>query len=113
MTSGCTSGAFGDEGWAFCPESPISRAEIATLLFRFVEATWAEEVSFDDVPTESYYRFAVGWMSYFGITSGCESGMFCPHRLASRAEVAALIYRVAIRPHSWGAGNTSFLTSEE
>ena len=113
VTSGCTTGEFGDEDWGFCPEDPISRAEIATLLFRFVEATWAEEVDFEDVPSESYYRSAVGWMSYFEITSGCQSGMFCPSRLASRAEVATLIYRVAIRPHSWGAGNTSFLSSEE
>ena len=28
--------------------------------------------------------------------------MFCPHHTATRAHIAAFLYRIAINPQSWG-----------
>ena len=43
-----------------------------------------------------------------GIAPGCGPELFCPHRNATRAEVAAFINGVFIRPDTWAPASTSF-----
>ena len=109
VTAGCTAGVFGDPDWQFCPGQSVSRAQIITFLFRLVEGPQTEGAAFEDVPAGRYFTAPVGWMAHFGISSGCDADLFCPYRSATRAEVATFIHGVAIRPHSWGPGNTVLL----
>lgn len=111
VTVGCTEGDFGDPDWKFCPDQPVTRAQMAVLLYRHLEADYIGQITvFTDVSSDSYYAQAVAWMRDFQIISGgCAPKLFCPDRPATRAEAAGFISGVAIRPHTWGTGNTSFI----
>ena len=109
VTVGCTPGAFGSPGWNFCPLQSVTRAQMATLLYRHVEADHiGQTIPYTDVEPGSYYANSVAWITDFGIAPGCGPELFCPHRNATRAEAAAFINGVFIRPHTWGPANTSF-----
>lgn len=83
---------------------------MAALLYRHVDADYqATASSYNDVTLDQYYGKGVAWLSDFGVASGCAPGLFCPDRPATRAEGAVFIHGVAIRPHMWGEGNTSFI----
>jgi hypothetical protein len=59
--------------------------------------------SFPDVPRSSYFARPVAWAVDLGITNGDGStGLFVPHRSASRAEVATLLFRAAGSPARGG-----------
>ena len=45
---------------------------------------------------------ALNWRSTHDITTGCDADTFCPHQTATRAHVAAFLYRSATKPQSWG-----------
>ena len=110
VTRGCTQGQFGDPDWRFCPEEPVTRGQMATLLYRHVEAEYLGQAPvYTDVEPGSYYESSVVWLTDFQVVSGCNATQFCPIRNATRAEAAAFITGVAIRPHTWGEGNTSFI----
>ena len=91
----------------FCPSAAVTRAQLATLLYRYVVADGAEQPPADtglsDVDPNSYYAPAVAWMVSHGITTGCSADMFCPHATATRAHAAAFMWRIDTTPESWGA----------
>ena len=83
---------------------------MATLLYRHVEANYVgASLAFTDVEPNSFYATGVAWLTDFQVIPGCGSNQFCPNRPATRAEAALFINGVAIRPHLWGEGNTSFI----
>ena len=59
--------------------------------------------------SESAAAVSVAWRNDFGVAPACGPSLFCPNRDAPRAEAAVFINGVAIRPHIWGEGNTSFI----
>ena len=91
----------------FCPSAAATRAQLATLLYRYVVADGVEQppadTGFSDVDPNSYYAPAVAWMVSHGITNGCSADMFCPHATATRAHAAAFMWRIDTTPESWGA----------
>lgn len=110
VTKGCSAGSFGDPDWEFCPGQPVTRGQMATLLYRHVEADYpGRSTPYGDVESGSYYESGVAWLTDFQVVPGCGSQLFCPDRNATRAEAALFINGVAIRPHLWGPGNTSFI----
>ncbi len=110
ITIGCTPGAHGDPTWRFCPTDPLTRGQMATLLYRHTEADYQGQPSFYiDVQPEDFYSDGVVWLTDFLVVPGCHHTRFCPNRDATRAEAALFINGVAIRPHIWGEGNTSFI----
>ena len=100
VTRGCASD---DRGlrW-FCPQRPATRAQIATLLYRYVRSQHEGDSGFADVDPASYYAPSVAWMRHHGITTGCREDAFCPQKPATRAHAATFVYRIAQRPESWG-----------
>lgn len=112
ITTGCVSGAPGGAGWWFCPTDPVTRAQVATFLYRFVGRSRdpgpGGESGFVDVDPHNYYAPAVAWIVKYQIAAGCEADMFCPYEKVSRAEVATSIHRTATRPDSWGPGDPPF-----
>ncbi|MEM9217945.1 MAG: S-layer homology domain-containing protein [Cyanobacteria bacterium P01_F01_bin.150] len=100
------------------PKQPISRAEIATMLYQvrvitgqsvaivspYIIQPTALSVSFDDVPmpsTSDDPAVAPYWAALFiyglanqGLISGISPGTFAPERAVSRAEFAALLTKI-------------------
>ena len=110
ITMGCTPGAFGDPDWEFCPTDHVTRGQMATLLYRHVEAEYiGATLPYTDVQPDRYYAESITWLTDFQIVSGCGPTLFCPNRDATRAEAAHFINGVAIRPHTWGPDNTNFI----
>ena len=83
---------------------------MATLLYRHTEADYTgAPPHYTDVEPDSYYATSISWLTDFDVVPGCGRRLFCPNRAATRAEAALFINGVAIRPHIWGEGNTSFI----
>ena len=109
VIEGCTPGTFGDPEWNFCPQQPVTRGHMATLLYRHVEADYIGQTTpYTDVAPGSEHADSVAWIHDLEIATGCDTDLFCPDRNATRAEAAAFISGVAVRPQVWGPGNNSF-----
>ena len=80
------------------PEQNITRAEIATILFRLLTdearaANWSENSGFPDVKSGVWYNHAVAVLHKMGIILGDDNGNFNPDQNITRAEVAAMVVR--------------------
>ncbi len=89
ITSGCGGGKF-------CPDSPMTRAEMAVFLLAARHgAGWAPPAStgliFTDVPIDHWAGDFIEELAAEGITSGCGGGKFCPDGPVTRAEMAVFL----------------------
>ena len=92
------------------PTKPVTRGQMAALLYRHVEADYQGQAStYEDIDPAPTMPPGVAWLTDFAVVPGCESNLFCPSHNATRAEAALFIHGVAIRPHMWGAANTDFI----
>ena len=93
VTSGC-----GDS--EFCPDSTVTRAQVAVLLARAYELAEGPDPGFVDVRAGAWYADRVARLAASGITSGCGSGppRFCPDDKVTRAQMATFLYRAETRP---------------
>jgi len=83
----------------FCVNGDTTRAQAATLLWRYAgRPAPGADTPFVDVPQDSYYSQAVSWMYFEGLTTGTSATSFDPHRLVSRAEFVTFLWRLASRP---------------
>jgi hypothetical protein len=82
----------------FHPSRTISRAEVATFLWRFMGEPAGESEPFVDVVSGHFYSEAVAWMANANITTGTSPTTFHPSRPVTRAEAATFLWRVADRP---------------
>jgi hypothetical protein len=79
---------------SFEPDLVTSRAMVGTFLWRLAgEPPAAGSTDFADVPPDVYFATAVGWMRDEGITTGTSPTTFSPHAPATRAHIAAFLYR--------------------
>jgi hypothetical protein len=92
ITGGCGSGNY-------CPEAPVTRAEMAIFLLRsrhgsnYIPPVVGTSTGFSDVST-SYW--AAAWIKQLvaeGITSGCGAGTYCPEAPVTRAQMAVFLVR--------------------
>ena len=83
---------------AFSPNENMSRAMLATVLYRMSGETAEADSSFGDVSSSAYYAAAVNWASSKGIVNGKDSGMFSPDLSITREQLAAILYRYAGEP---------------
>jgi hypothetical protein len=92
ITSGCG-------GTSYCPEQPVSRAQMAVLLLRaehgaaYIPPAATGSV-FADVPANA---FAADWIERLdaeGITAGCGNGTnYCPASPVTRAQMAVFLLK--------------------
>lgn len=83
----------------FCGDGLLTRAQGATLLWRYArmpEAT--SDIPFLDVPTDSYYLRPTQWMFSQNLTTGTSETTFDPNRPISKAEFVTFLWRLALRP---------------
>ena len=80
------------------PNGSISRAEVATVLFRLLKddvraQNLTEDNAYSDVSGTAWYAAAVSTLSKMGVISGYPDGTFRPNAPITRAEFAAMIAR--------------------
>ena len=93
VTAGCSL-----EPRKFCPESPVSREQMAAFLVRAFDLDPAPSAGFEDT-SRSFAAADIDALLQAGLTAGCslEPWKFCPHKPTARAEMAAFLHR-AINP---------------
>jgi len=98
--SGITSGC-GENN--YCPDDPVTRAEMAVFLERGIQGSNHNPGSgvgnvFLDVPADYW---AGGWielLSSDGITTGCGPGIYCPEAAVTREQMAVFLLRAKHGP---------------
>ena len=96
ITGGC-------DGLNFCPQNPVTRAQMAVFLLRARYGSGhlppaASGQMFGDVDPG---HWAASWIEQFadeGITGGCGDGNFCPETSVTRAQMAVFLVRTFVRP---------------
>ena len=83
---------------AFSPNENMSRAMLATVLYRMSGETAEAGNSFRDVSSSAYYAAAVKWASDKGIVNGTGANAFSPNASVTREQLAAMLYRYAGEP---------------
>lgn len=91
--NGITSGCGGDN---YCPETSITRAEMAVFLLRAEHgAAYAPPPcttpTFSDVPCTSSFAPWVNQIAAEGITTGCGGGNYCPSAAVTREQMAVFL----------------------
>ena len=104
VTTGC------DED-LFCPGRTVTKAHVATFLYRLTEGVVLDDLNFRDVDENVYYANAANWAVSNGIVLSCrvvggpaqvKVVWFCPGNPVTRSDAATIIYNFAITPESWG-----------
>ena len=90
VTSGCAV-----EPTRFCPDSPVTRAQMATFLARAFRLAPGSSAAFTDVGASNNHRPGIAALAAAGITSGCavEPARYCPGRTTTRAQMATFLVR--------------------
>ena len=84
----------GTSATTFDPNSPCTRGQIVTFLWRYEKSPVVSTVaSFKDVPTTEYYYKAVNWAVANGITDGTGNGKFSPDATCTRAQAVTFLWR--------------------
>ncbi len=92
LTAGCGNGNY-------CPNAPVTRAEMAVLLLRSEHgAAYTPPTASGSLFTDvSASHWAAAWIEQFaneGLTSGCGGGAYCPNGLVTRAQMAVFMVRI-------------------
>ncbi len=96
---GFTTGVSGTNRYA--PDAPVTRAELATLLWRLAEMPVQGSNPFPDVPPNAFYSAAVRWMVDEQLTAGVGcTGLFQPNASLTRGMLATFVHRYA----GWDGG---------
>jgi len=92
ITAGCGNGNF-------CPESPVTRDQMAVFLLRskygasYTPPSVGASTGFGDVPTDHWAAAFIKQLAAEGITAGCGSGNYCPGLPVTRAQMAVFLVR--------------------
>ena len=99
LMSGFTDPATGRPTGYFGPDEPLTRAQVATVLWRMAGGPSSGHASFPDVERGSWYDAPVAWCVKAGVvtgyTSGPDKGCFRPDRPVTRQELATMVHRYA------------------
>lgn len=86
----------GVEETKFAPNSPMTRAQLVTVLYR---AAGSPEVTvttnFEDLDVGAYYYNAVVWGNVTGVVNGTSDTTFSPNAYVTREQLATILYRYA------------------
>ena len=96
--AGITGGCSTTPNLLYCPENPVTRAQMAIFLERGMNGSAyippaGTGMVFADVPLS---HWAVNWIEKLfadGITSGCGGGNYCPEDPVTRAQMAIFLLR--------------------
>ena len=106
ITTGCDPG----DPYLFCPNRPVTRAQMAAFLYRAVaragggDPPAAGEAELSDVPADAWYRAYAQWAVSAGVFAA-PGGVFDPNAAVTRADMAAML--VAAFDHLSLAGRSA------
>ena len=85
----------GTSATTFSPDSPCTRAQGVTFLWRANGSKAASAAaSFTDVASDAYYAPAVAWAAEQNVTSGVGNGLFSSDTTCTRAQIVSMLYRL-------------------
>ena len=89
ITLGCST-----EPAEYCPDRPVTRAQMASFLVRAFEIAAAEVSGFEDTANNTH-RANIEALAAAGITLGCATDppSFCPRDPTTRAQMASFLTR--------------------
>ncbi|MDX2344669.1 MAG: hypothetical protein QNL12_13580, partial [Acidimicrobiia bacterium] len=90
----------------FCPDSPVTREQMATFLVRAFELPASSDKPFTDTAS-SVHGGDVNALAATGITRGCnppDNDRYCPTAVVTRDQMAAFLVR-ALKLTDDGGGN--------
>lgn len=94
----------GTSGTTFSPEGMMTRAMLATTLYREAGSPVVSGTdAFTDTQEGAWYSDAVLWVSQEGVISGYGNGLFGTNDPVTREQIAAILWRYAGSPAA-GAG---------
>ena len=86
----------GTSNTEFKPESNLTRAMMATILYRMADKPAVEEAApFTDVEEGTWYSDAVAWGYANGIIKGMDEETFAPDQDMTREQMVTFLYRYA------------------
>ncbi|MBK7316516.1 S-layer homology domain-containing protein [Candidatus Villigracilis affinis] len=93
ITSGC-----GTNPLTFCPDAPVTRAEMAVFLERGMNGAAynppaATGTVFTDIPADYWAAAWVEQLFADGITAGCGPDLYCPNDYVTRDQMAIFLLR--------------------
>ena len=90
ITKGCKT-----EPLSYCPNKPVTRAQMATFLVRAFDLEAAESAGFVDVDEGSVHRANIDALAAAGVTASCndEPLSYCPNKPVTRAQMATFLAR--------------------
>ncbi len=95
ITAGCGSGNY-------CPETPITRGQMAVFLLRAKHGSAYTPPPaigvFADVPTGHWAAAWIEQLAAEGITSGCGGSNYCPDAIVGRAQMAVFLVKAFSLP---------------
>lgn len=105
----------------FAPNDPITRAQMCTMIERYLALykkawkvtlpeTGSVSVMVDENAIPAYALAAVKQCQRHGLVNGFEDGTFRPNELSTRAQVAAVIYRMSYLVQNAKPDNTPSVT---
>ena len=89
VTEGCET-----DPLRYCPDRPVTRAQMATFLVRAFGLEAAPSAGFADTEGNTHAA-SIDALSAVGVTAGCETGplRYCPDRAVTRAQMATFLVR--------------------
>lgn len=85
----------GTGGGRFSPDGPLTRAQLAQVLWTVCGSPEAEPTTFSDVPEGVWYYQAISWCQQTELISGQGGNTFAPNSLLTREQMASILYRYA------------------
>ena len=84
----------GTSGTTFSPNSTMTRAMLATVLYRAAGSPAVNQTAdFRDVSAGAYYSDAAAWASSNGIVTGYGNGLFGSNDPVTREQIATILWR--------------------
>ena len=79
----------------FCPDDPVTRAQMASFLVRAFDLASGPLAGFQDVPAGASHSGSIDALAVAGITAGCSSEplRFCPRDPVTRGQMATFLAR--------------------
>lgn len=97
----------GTSATEFSPDMEVSRAQIATMLYRASDSPDVTGLeSFSDVPAGSWYEAAAAWANTNGYVTGYEDGTFRGNTSVTCEQILTILWRMAGSPVP--SGETDF-----
>jgi peptidoglycan/xylan/chitin deacetylase (PgdA/CDA1 family) len=81
----------------FCPEAPVTRAQMASFLDGALSLDDAGDQGYEDVPADHVHVGPIDRLTAAGIVEGCAPGRYCPEDEVTRAQMASFLDHGVLR----------------